>query len=266
MTKGSKLLYSMAQATQLVHELKSQLRIRGVTYRELAHELELSESAVKQMFSSGNMTLARLDRICEFLSMDLGDLLQARESAARQLQRLSLDQESELISDPKLLLTAYCLVNYWTFAEILQRYQLTEVEGIGYLVRLDRMKLIELLPGNRVKPLIASNFSWQPDGPIESFFRKEVQGPFFNSNFDDEGCLRLVKNGDISSVARQQLLERLHAIGQYFDDMAREERKIAIDQRRGTTMVLAIRHWMFEAFAKLERPEFAVEDAGNAPG
>ena len=67
----------MAQATRLVHELKSQLKIRGITYRELAHELQLSESAVKQMFSSGNMTLARLDRICEILSMDLADLLQA---------------------------------------------------------------------------------------------------------------------------------------------------------------------------------------------
>jgi len=99
----------MAQATRLVHELKSQLKLRGVTYRDLAHELELSESAIKQMFSSGNMTLVRLDRICEILSMDLGDLLQASDSAARQLQRLTLDQEAELISDPKLLLTAYCL-------------------------------------------------------------------------------------------------------------------------------------------------------------
>ena len=149
----------MAQATRLVHEIKSQLKVRGITYRELAQELELSESAVKQMFSSGNMTLARLDKICEILSMDLGDLVQASDSAARQLQRLTAVQEAELISDPKLLLTAYCLVNHWTFADILERYQLTEVEGIRYLARLDRMKLIELLPGNRVKPLIASNFT-----------------------------------------------------------------------------------------------------------
>jgi len=213
----------MAQATRLIHELKSQLKI------------------------------PRLDRICEILSMDLSDLVQASDSSARQLQRLTLEQEAELISDPKLLLTAYCLVNHWTFAEILQRYQLTEVEGIRYLARLDRMKLIELLPGNRVKPLIASNFTWQPDGPIEKYFRKEVQGPFFNTSFNEEGCLRLVKNGDISAVARQQIQERLHAIGQLFDDTVREERKLPIDQRQGTTMVLAIRHWMFEAFAQLER-------------
>ena len=243
----------MAQATRLVQELKNLLKQRGMTYRELAQELDLSESAIKQMFSSGNMTLARLDRICEVLALDFGDLLQLSDASAHRLQSLSLEQESELIGDPKLLLTAYCLVNNWTFAEILDRYEITEVEGITYLARLDRMRLIELLPGNRVKALIATNFTWQPNGPIEQFFRKEVQGPFFNADFTEDGCIRLVKNGDISAVARQQILERLYHIGQMFDDTVIEERKLPLDQRQGTTMVLAVRHWIFDAFAKLER-------------
>ena len=243
----------MAQATRLVQELKNLLKQRGMTYRELAQELDLSESAIKQMFSSGNMTLARLDRICEVLALDFGDLLQLSDASAHRLQSLSLEQESELIGDPKLLLTAYCLVNNWTFAEILDRYEITEVEGITYLARLDRMRLIELLPGNRVKALIATNFTWHPNGPIEQFFRKEVQGPFFNADFTEDGCIRLVKNGDISDVARQQILERLYHIGQMFDDTVIEERKLPLDQRQGTTMVLAVRHWIFDAFAKLER-------------
>ncbi len=244
----------MAQATRLVYELKTQLKLKGVTYRELAQELELSESAVKQMFSSGNMTLSRLDRICEILGIELGDLVRLSEDAGKQLQSLSLEQEGELVGDTKLLLVAYCLVNHWSFADILDRYELTEVEGIRYLARLDRMKLIELLPGNRVKPRISSNFNWQPNGPIEQYFRKEVQGPFFNANFNEEGCLRLVKNGDISIVAKQQVMERLHSIGQLFDDTVREERKLPLDQRQGTTMVLAIRNWIFQAFESLERP------------
>jgi len=243
----------MAQSSGIIKELKSQLKVHRVTYRDLARELELSESAVKQMFASGNMTLTRLDRICEILGYDLGALVQMTDDAGKQLQSLSIAQENELISDSKLLLVAYCIVNHWTFAEILDRYELTEVEGIRYLVRLDRMKLIELLPGNRVKPLISSNFNWQPDGPIESYFQKEVQGPFFNSDFNDEGCMRLVKNGDISVVARQRILERMRSLGQVFDDTAREEKTLQFDQRQGTTMVLAIRHWEFQAFKALER-------------
>ena len=243
----------MTQSSGIIKELKSQLKVHRVTYRDLAQELGLSESAVKQMFASGNMTLTRLDRICEILGYDLGALVQMTDDAGKQLQSLSIEQENELISDSKLLLVAYCIVNHWTFAEILDRYELTEVEGIRYLVRLDRMKLIELLPGNRVKPLISSNFNWQPDGPIESYFQKEVQGPFFNSDFNDEGCMRLVKNGDISVVARQQILERMRSLGQVFDDTVREEKALQFDQRQGTTMVLAIRHWEFQAFKALER-------------
>lgn len=243
----------MAQSTRLIQELKAQLKARGLTYRELAHELDLSESAIKQMFASGNMTLTRLDKICEVLGMDISALVQLTDDAGRQLQSLTIDQEAELIGDTKLLLVAYCIVNHWTFIEILERYELTETEGIRYLARLDRMKLIELLPGNRVKPLISSNFNWQPNGPIESYFQKEVQGPFFRSNFNDEGCMRLVKNGDISVVARQQILERMHAIGQLFDDTVREEKNLQPDQRQGTTMVLAIRNWVFQAFEALER-------------
>ena len=180
----------MAQSSRIIKELKTQLKANRITYRDLAHELELSESAVKQMFASGNMTLSRLDRICEILGFDMGALVQMADDAGKQLQSLSLEQEARLVGDAKLLLVAYCIVNHWTFAEILDRYDLTEVEGIRYLTHLDRMKLIELLPGNRVKPLISSNFKWQPDGPIERYFQKEVQGPFFHSVYSDEGCIR----------------------------------------------------------------------------
>lgn len=243
----------MKQSTRLIDELKSQLKSRGLTYRALAQELGLSESAIKQMFASGNMTLNRLDAICEILGLDISALAQMADDSSRKLQSLTIEQESELVGDTRLLLVAYCIVNNWTFTEILERYDLTEPEVIRYLARLDRMKLIELLPGNRVKPLISSNFNWQPNGPIENYFDKEVQGPFFNSNFNDEACMRLVKLGDISVVARQQILERMHTLGQIFDDTVREEKSLQFEQRQGTTMVLAIRNWMFQAFVDLER-------------
>jgi len=89
----------MAQSTGIIQELKKQLKANRVTYRDLARELELSESAVKQMFASGNMTLTRLDRICEILGYDLGALVQMTDDAGKQLQSLSIEQEEELTSD-----------------------------------------------------------------------------------------------------------------------------------------------------------------------
>jgi len=243
----------MARSIRLLAVLKQQLKRQGITYRKLANELGLTESAIKQMFAADNMSLKRMDAICEILKLDISDLVEISTNQEKKIELLSVEQEAILIGDEKLLLVAYCVVNHWTFEDIVNRYELTEPECISQLVKLDKMNLIELLPGNRIKALIASNFAWQPNGPIEHFFRNEVQGAFFNDSFDETGCLRLVKNGDISIAARKQLVDRLKVIGQAFDDTNREERKLSSDDRMGTTMVLAIRHWQFQAFVALER-------------
>ena len=50
-----------------------------------------------------------------------------------------------------------------------------------------------------------------------------------------------------------QIIEKLKATGDLFDDTSWEERKLSATERKGTTMVLAIRHWFFEGFRELER-------------
>lgn len=247
----------MARSVRLLSVLKQQLKLKGITYKKLAHELGLTESAIKQMFGADNMSLKRMDAICEVLKLDISDLVLLSEEQENKIELLTKEQEAILIGDEKLLLVAYCVVNHWTFEEITTRYRLSETDCIKHLAKLDKMKLIELLPGNRIKALIAPNFDWQPDGPIEHYFRTEVQGAFFNDGFDEAGCLRLVKNGDISLAARKQLVERLKVIGQVFDDTNREERKLGPEERKGTTMVLAVRNWQFQAFVALERDAVA---------
>ncbi len=243
----------MARSIRLLTVLKQQLKKQGITYRKLASELGLTESAIKQMFAADNMSLKRMDAICEILELDISDLVEISENQANKIELLSVEQEAILIGDQKLLLVAYCVVNNWSFEEIIARYDLSEPECIKQLVKLDKMNLVELLPGNRIKTLIAPNFAWQPNGPIEHFFRNEVQNAFFDDGFNDVDCIRLVKNGDLSKAARKQLVDRLKVIGQAFDDNNREERKLSSDDRQGTTMVLAIRHWQFQAFVALER-------------
>ena len=102
----------MTQSSGIINQLKRQLKVHRITYRDLARELELSESAVKQMFASGNMTLTRLDKICEILGYDLGALVQMADDAGKQLQALSIEQEEELISDSKLLLQQQFGITY----------------------------------------------------------------------------------------------------------------------------------------------------------
>ena len=243
----------MITPSSIVETLKQQLKLRGITYRALAGRLDLSESAVKNMFAGGNFSLRRLDQLCEVLELDIGGLVNIVESREQKLDELPADLEHELVDDYRLLLVVYCLVNYWTLEEILERYRITPEDGEKLLRRLDRMQLIDLQPGNRIRLLISNNFRWRKNGAIEKFFRSQVQAEFFDDDFGGEGAVRIVKNGMLSKTSQLQLGERMQAIGDHFDDATRDERKLPVSQRQGTTMVLAIRNWFFEGFRQLER-------------
>ncbi len=243
----------MTTSARIIDTLKRELKARGCTYKELAERLDLSESAIKHMFSTGNFSLRRLDDVCAVLELDIGDIVAICEGQAQKIEQLSEEQELEVMSDMRLLLVAYCLLNYWTFDEIISRYDVSPEQGLACLRRLDRMKFIELQPGDRVRLLVANNFSWRKNGAIERFFRSRVQDEFFDHDFQDDESLRIVKNGMLTRKSMMRLMEKLRGTGDFFDDTTWEERKLSADHRKGTTMVLAIRNWIFEGFRELER-------------
>jgi len=243
----------MARSQQIVERLKIELRAQGINYRQLAQELELSESTIKHMFSTKNFSLKRLDAICELLGMELTDLVQKYEASAPKLEQLTLENEKKLISDATLLMVAYCISNRWTVEEILAEYRITEPECIRCLAQLDRMKMIELLPNNKVRLITSPNFRWHPNGPIETFFRNEVHQDFFSHSFSGEDKLYMAKIGDLSDKSVQQLIERLNSIGEFCDELIQEDKKQPFKQRHGSGMVIGIRRWGFGAFKTLKR-------------
>ena len=83
----------MTTSARIIDTLKRQLKLRGMTYKALAEHLELSESAVKHMFSTGNFSLRRLDDVCAILELDIGDLVDISESQEQKIEQLSDDNE-----------------------------------------------------------------------------------------------------------------------------------------------------------------------------
>lgn len=243
----------MTTSSRLIATLKRELKSRGLTYCDVAEQLGLSESAVKHMFSVGNFSLQRLDELCAVIELDLGELVSRSQEHEGRIERLPAEYEEEIVADIKLLLLTYCLINHWTFDEIIERYTISRAEGLKYLRRLDRMRIIEVLPGDRVRLLVASNFAWRKHGAMDRFFSERVQKDFFDCDFSADGNFRIAKNGMLSKKAQAQLRERLKAIGALFDDTTWDERKLSADERNGTTVVLAMRHWVYEGFRDLER-------------
>jgi len=243
----------MALTAALIDVLKRELKSRGITYAEVAQHLDLSEASVKRMFSTKDFMLSRLDEICEFAGIEFADLARAVEARDSLLLKLSLEQEKELAADPKLMLAAVAAIHHLSFEQILEAYTLTQAELVKLLARLDKLKIIELQPNNRIRPLVARAFSWLPAGPIQTFFYAQAQADFFRSPFDAEGEALLFASGRLSKAAAKQLAERLKRTVQEFRDAHHEDLKLPIGERPVMSILLALRPWELPAFRALRR-------------
>jgi transcriptional regulator with XRE-family HTH domain len=243
----------MAHSVALVEVLKKELKARGVTYAALADALRLSEATVKRMFSHRDFTLKRLDEICACAKIDFSELTRGLARDETLLSRLTAEQEKEIVADRKLFLVAVCALNHVTYEQILERYDLTPAECVRLLTRLDRLKFIELQPGNRIRLIVSHTFAWLPDGPIQRFFNDLAHTEFFRSRFSRPDEFLLVLNGMLSKGSRAAMIEKLKRVAREFSAYHNDDVRLALGERSPMSICLAFRHWELEAFAELRR-------------
>lgn len=243
----------MAQSQLLLQAIRAQLRTRGITYRELAGMLGVSEPTVKRDLSRGDFALSRLDRICEVLELSLADLVAGDATGATVLTQLSAEQETALVSDPKLLLAAYLLVNDWKFAEIVKVYRFDENDLVNLLLRLDQLRIVDYRPPHRVQKLTARNFAWRKEGPVQEYFLQRVVPEFLGGRFEDAGEGFHFIAGLLSEASRQHMGAALQRLAQEFEELARRDARLPLSARNGCSAVLALRHWEFSEFTRLRR-------------
>lgn len=243
----------MTQIPAVCTVLKRHLRERGMTYRELATGLGMSEANVKRMFSQQAMSLERLESICHALDLTLAELFSMVDRDERSLTHLSLDQEEALASDTHLCLVAVCVRDGWSFNDIVTRYAISEHQCIRLLARLDRLKLIELLPGNRIKVLISRNVRWSQDGPLARFINRDVIGNFLQGDFTEPESFRFYLRGSYSAASILQLQKRLEQLTREAEELNTSDARLPLAQRVHVGILLAMRPWELTAFQALRK-------------
>ncbi|MDJ0834399.1 MAG: helix-turn-helix transcriptional regulator [Gammaproteobacteria bacterium] len=243
----------MAQTKALLTTLKKLLKAHGHTYVDVAQALDLTEASVKRLFSEQSFSLERLDKVCQMLDMEISDLVQAMHEQAHQIKNLSYEQEQEITSDLTLLLVAVCVMNKWTLAEITSHFDISETEGIRKLARLDKLQIIDLLPGNRIKLRVAPNFEWLENGPIMSFFLQNIAREFFNSRFQADNETLFVLNGMLSPQSNAEYQRKIKRLARDFAELNNDDAALSISMRKGVTTVLAVRDWNYGLFKPLLR-------------
>jgi transcriptional regulator with XRE-family HTH domain len=243
----------MAHSGALVEVLKRELRSRGVTYAQVARKLGLSEASVKRMFSRREFTLKRLDQVCQLTHSDFSDLARTLHREETLISQLTAEQEKEIASSLKLFLVAVCVLNHVPIEHIVAVYDISHAECIQFLVKLDRIGFIRLLPGNRIRLLVSRDFAWLPDGPIQRFFKHHAQGDYVRSRFDRPDEYFVAVNGMLSASSRATIVSRLKRAAREFSELHNDDVRLPPSQRLNMTMLVAIRHWELQAFTELRR-------------
>ncbi|MEE4379507.1 MAG: helix-turn-helix transcriptional regulator [Candidatus Competibacteraceae bacterium] len=248
----------MEQTDELIGALKKCLKSRGMTYQQLAEKLEISEASVKRIFAEHSFSLQRLEQICRLLDMDFYDLAKlTRMFAGNRSSVLSPEQEQDLADQPELLTFFYLLLNGWTPTRIAQEYGLSETQNVRFLARLDRLKLIDLLPSNQVRLRTSRNIAWQPGGPVRRLYERQVKQEFLQADFAGEDELLRFESGELSVASVGVLRQKMRELCRQFNELVELDMTLPAAEKRSVGLLTALRPWVFSMIAQQKRGSMA---------
>lgn len=240
--------------SQSIHDaLKRLMRARGHTYAEAADVLELSEASIKRLFSQCALSLSRLEALCNWLHVDILDVVRASREQEPLTTQLSEAQEAALPEDTGLMLLAHLLLNNWSVSEILETYSFSRPELTRRMYQLERLGLVEVLPFDRVRLRTARNFSWRRDGPVQRFFTDRVLKEFLDSRFEEPGERMEFVSGMLSRKSILHMQDRIVELAREMDGLVESDLGLPADDRLGTSLCVALRPWEFSGFSNFRK-------------
>lgn len=243
----------MYETKALVHTLKKCLKRNHLQYKDVAKHLNLSEASVKRLFSQEDISLQRLEEILSLMNMRLLDLFELLNKQEEYISELTPEQEKTLIQNPKLLLTIFLLLNGWLLEQITQTFAIDEFEMTQLLAKLDKLKLIELLPFNKVKLLTANNFAWQKHGPVQRFFEEQVLTDYFKDKFTKPDSKLVFLAGTFSESSIEKIKEFMDDLALKINNLMQQDLKLPLEKRFGVGTVLAVRKWELAIISKMRK-------------
>lgn len=236
----------MSQTQELLRTLKKCLRAKGLGYRDVAKALDISEASVKRIFSQSTFTLPRLEQVCRFLDMSIYDLArQTRLGTDDEITRLTLEQELGLTKDPLALTYFYLMLTGRTPEKIAQEFGLDERQQTTMLVRLSRLKLVELYPNNSGRLRTSRRVEWLRNGPIRKLYQQQVTHSFMDCRFEGRDQEFRFETGELSESSVKVLMKKIEKLVQEFDELADLDISMPESRKKAYGLLLGFRPWSY---------------------
>ncbi|GGB79414.1 transcriptional regulator [Marinobacterium zhoushanense] len=247
-----------AENWELLSALRRALRAKGITYRQLAEQLAVSEATIKRMFREQDCTLSRLTQICGVLGISIYDLMAVAQQQEDSATELTPEQEAYLASHTGHFAFLLCLVQRQTPEMIQARLGLSDLSVFRYLRDLDRQGFIELGANNRYRLLTGPQVRWSLKGPLQQKL-KEINQIFVGHVMDHneqpgyvfQSSFRFMSNTTLNAFCED--LRQLSL--KYRRHSAQEDALLPADALQGVKWTLCIAP--FAPSGVLDIPELA---------
>ncbi len=226
----------------LLVELKRLLKDRNIRYCDIAEQLNLSETTIKRKLTGHGLSVSMLESVCAMAGVRLIDLaeLAARRSDSR-IQTLSIEQEQGL-ADAPFTAFIFLLLRYdWTPREIQLEFELDEAGIFLHLRRLEKLRLLDLFPGNRVRLLTVRHPEWIPGGPLRRAVDDAMRRHFEAMDFHNPQSLWQLETVKLSRGSIDQLRQMMASLSQRMRELASDDRALPEGQTEWYSMLCMAR-------------------------
>lgn len=134
------------------NEIKQLLKSRRIKYSALAKPLGLSKSGIKKMLNAKDLSFNKICSILDATGINVTDFFQALGQPPVQEKKLTPQQEEFLVRNPSFYHFFHQLMNFdLDWRRLKEIHNLNQKSVDQYLLKLDKLGLIELHPSGVVK-------------------------------------------------------------------------------------------------------------------
>jgi transcriptional regulator with XRE-family HTH domain len=221
-----------SQPCIMMDVLQDLLRSRGLRHRDISRRLQVTERTVTRWFSNEGVDTRVIERLCELAQISFFDLCELASKRVEQRScHLTVQQEQALADDELLNYLFAQIVRGWTFEDMLQELELPESYLIAALIRLEKIGIIEFLPGNEIRLRTAKDIEFRKNGPYAKCVNRWLAHSLEKPDIEEPGSLWAFDSLKLSAASIELLRQKCQALRQEARKLSDMDRHLNASKR-----------------------------------
>jgi hypothetical protein len=213
----------------ILNVLKKQLRMQGITYKDAAEKLKLSEVSIKRIFSKYDCSLSRLSSICELAKTSIIEVFEiARMESLSQDYFLNSKQEKYFSKKPFYFHIFRLLYRGFSIDRLKTKYNMDSKEMFKVLRDLEMLELIDLYPNDIIKFKINGKIRLSLNGELFNTLIKKQNEQFLNRVYKEHERVDCCLQSSEIQLSQKSINEFVQDI----NDLGKKYRKISFHEEK----------------------------------